>query len=78
MAIGLSATSDPPGTISVMTMFGRWVDRFERRDGGSWKIAKRVVPADWVQLEAVVQELPFAREALRSRRVRSDVLYDSP
>ncbi len=36
---------------------GRYVDRFERRDG-AWKIADRKVVYEWSRIETVAQEYP--------------------
>jgi hypothetical protein len=35
------------GDLVLEYLCGRFVDRFERRDGGSWKIAHRVLVRDW-------------------------------
>jgi hypothetical protein len=51
----------------VMETFGgRYVDRFERRDG-DWKIADRVVVHDWSTLERVEPAFPADRFPVGSR-----------
>jgi SnoaL-like domain len=41
----------PEGTITDLTLGGRYLDRFERRAGGSWKIAHRRVIYDWNNIQ---------------------------
>lgn len=52
---------------------GRYVDRFERRDG-EWKIADRVVVHDWARVDQVQawERAPMFIQGLRSR---DDVSY---
>jgi SnoaL-like domain len=59
----------------VMLAGGRWVDRFERRDG-SWRIAVRNVVSEWSTTLAGEQLLgePYAQGA----RDRSDISYQRP
>ncbi|MDH6537737.1 nuclear transport factor 2 family protein [Streptomyces sp. SPB4] len=63
------------GTKRVEQYAGRYVDRFERRDG-AWKIARRLVLIDW----SLVQEVPLDPAEAQagfnpSRRDRSDASY---
>jgi ketosteroid isomerase-like protein len=44
---------------------GRYVDRFERRDG-EWKIALRVIVDDWNRLDPVGETQPPVRQGQRS------------
>jgi SnoaL-like protein len=44
---------------------GRYVDRFERRDG-EWKIALRVLVDDWNRLDPVGESQPAVRQGQRS------------
>jgi hypothetical protein len=46
--------------LAMETFFGRYVDRFERRDG-TWKIAERVVVHDWDLAEPVTLAFPPGR-----------------
>lgn len=62
---------------------GRYLDRFERRDGGDWKIARRVVLWDWSRVEPSGESW-FDRMRARpgmddryifGRRDRQDMIY---
>jgi len=56
------------GRLMLETFGGRYLDRFERRDG-EWRIAHRVVVHDWSRIEEVPATYPnemFA-QGLRSR-----------
>ena len=59
-----------------MTLGVRYVDRLERRDGGPWLIAHRVVMFDWERLERVTLP-PAAMQAgfTRGSRDRNDIAY---
>jgi ketosteroid isomerase-like protein len=48
----------PPeiGVRSDVIVAGRYVDRFERRDGGPWLIAERTFVFDWGRADPIVQE----------------------
>jgi hypothetical protein len=48
---------DGDDVLAMETFFGRYVDRFERREG-VWKIAERLVVRDWDLAEPVT--LAFA------------------
>jgi hypothetical protein len=50
---------------------GRYVDRFERRDGGPWRIAKRVLMVEWSRRDLV----PIAEGLRRGPMDRSDPAY---
>jgi hypothetical protein len=51
---------DGDGGLGMDTFFGRYVDRFERRDG-AWKIAERLVVHDWDMAEPVAPAFPPGR-----------------
>jgi hypothetical protein len=58
----------------------RYVDRFERRvdaggELGEWRIARRVVAAEWMQVDSLDLHLPFAEGVQRGRRDPSDPVY---
>jgi ketosteroid isomerase-like protein len=53
---------------------GRYVDRFERRDG-AWKIAHRVVAYEWERLEAATAKLFAPNPFVMGKRSRDDVIY---
>jgi hypothetical protein len=63
---------------------GRYLDRFERRDAGPWKIARRVVVWDWSRIEPSgetwfdkVRQRPGVDDRfVFGRRDRSDMVYD--
>jgi hypothetical protein len=55
------------------TFGGRYVDRFERRDG-EWKIADRVVVHEWSTLEPLTAAFPGQR-FVQGRRDGDDVSY---
>jgi hypothetical protein len=58
--LALQADVTPEGQARDTLLCGRYVDRFERRDG-EWRVAARVVTYDWVQPSAG----PTASEAER-------------
>lgn len=74
----LEIRSNPPRTRRVG---GRYIDRFERRDG-RWGIAARALVIDWVIAEpggGAEQLMPTkARPALPPKRDRSDQSYMRP
>lgn len=74
---------DDQGQLWDEAIRGRYLDRFERRDGGPWKIARRVVLWDWSRVEPA-GETWFDRMRMRpgtedryvfGRRDRQDMLY---
>ncbi len=46
---------------------GRYIDRFERRDG-VWKIAKRLVVNDWARVDPLTDSVPPIIPGFRSRQ----------
>jgi SnoaL-like domain len=56
---------------------GRYVDRFERRDG-SWKIAMRVVVSEWSMAADGSETTVRLAKLSRGRRDRSDPSYARP
>ncbi|MFC4595747.1 nuclear transport factor 2 family protein [Sphingobium tyrosinilyticum] len=74
---------DPDGTMIDETLRGRYLDRFERRDGGPWKIARRVVLWDWTKVEPSgdtwvdrVLQRPGAEDRfIYGRRDREDMVF---
>jgi hypothetical protein len=52
---------------------GRYIDRFERRDGGPWRIADRVLYREWVRRDLVPAEQAVGLR--RGPRDRSDLAY---
>lgn len=54
------------------TFNGRYIDRFERRDG-EWKIATRTLRVDWSKIETIDE--PMGGSWVESGRDRTDVVY---
>jgi hypothetical protein len=65
------------GGDDLRTIGGRYVDRFERRDG-DWRIALRVMLSEWTTLTDVAEGTPFLAGGHRSSRDRTDVSYQRP
>lgn len=55
------------------TFNGRWIDRFERRDGGPWLIVERILRVDWTRKDAWNDDMAGAY--VPSARDRSDAVY---
>ena len=53
----------------------RYIDRFERRDGGPWRIARRVATTEWVRVEDPELQWPIGAGMLTGSRDRSDPVY---
>jgi hypothetical protein len=53
---------------------GRYVDRFECRDG-EWKIAHRTVVHDWSRIDPVNEEFPGLEVFERGQRAPADLVY---
>ncbi len=62
------------GELALETFGGRYVDRFERRDG-VWKIARRVVVHEWNKAEPVTLAFPPERFT-QGVRGPGDLIYD--
>ena len=63
-----------PGETLQFAMVGRYIDRFERRDG-AWRIARRTVVYDVLERYATPVGGGLDRRLALSRRDRDDVLY---
>lgn len=74
---------DTHGTLSDETLRGRYLDRFERRDAGPWKIARRIVVWDWSRVEPsgatwferMKQRGNMEERYIFGRRDRNDISY---
>jgi hypothetical protein len=55
--VAYHAGEAPGGGRHLVTVGGRYLDRFERRDG-EWKIARRVVVIDWSVVQPVERTFP--------------------
>ena len=60
--------------LNLITGF-RFLDRFERRDGGPWKIAARVAVTEWSRRDDPARRWPVPPELRSGRRDRTDALY---
>ena len=63
------------GATVLETFGGRYVDRFEKRDG-QWKIADRVVVYDWSEIKPVPREYPN-EDFQHGKRSKEDLSYRS-
>ena len=66
---------DAEGGRFLHTFSGRWIDRFERRDGGPWLIAERILRVDWTRKDEWNEDM--AGNYVPSARDRSDPVYGS-
>lgn len=74
---------DGDGKLVDEHLRGRYLDRFERRDDGPWKIARRVVVWDWSRVEPaaetwfdVVRARPGSDDRfIVGRRDRADMVF---
>lgn len=74
MLLGGKAASVEPGASISVEMAGRYIDRFERREG-VWRIARRIVLFE--QLQARVDDsIRLSSEWTRSRRDHTDALAE--
>jgi hypothetical protein len=60
--------------LNLITGF-RYLDRFERREQGPWKIAARVAVSEWSRRDDPAGRWPVPESLRRGRRDRSDALY---
>ncbi len=81
--ISFHQSRDDAGQLWDETLRGRYLDRFERRANGLWKIARRVVLWDWSRVEPSgatwidrVRQRPGVDDRfIFGRRDRSDMVY---
>lgn len=69
LAFHIEATDDGD---RLHTFNGRYIDRFERRDG-SWKIAQRTLRNDWSKVEPITETMSGAWQ--QGSRDRTDISY---
>ena len=60
--------------LNLITGF-RYLDRFERRAGGAWKIAARVAVTEWSRRDDAAGRWPIPPDMRRGQRDRGDALY---
>ena len=63
------------GAANLHTFNGRYIDRFEHRDG-AWKIASRTLRVDWSRVESIDETMNGTW--VQSGRDRKDVVYKRP
>jgi hypothetical protein len=71
--VGIIETSDAEG-VSTGFRSGRYLDRWERRDG-AWRILLRTLVDDWSRLDRLSQTVPGSAGGHRSVRSADDLLY---
>lgn len=67
-------SSDPDPRRNLTVGF-RYIDRFERRGDGPWRIARRIATTEWVTAPAPGSEWPIPTDSAVGRRDRNDPLY---
>lgn len=68
-------SSDPDPRRNLTVGF-RYLDRFERRANGPWRIAKRIATTEWVIAPSPGSEWPIPPNSAVGRRDSSDPLYE--
>jgi hypothetical protein len=68
-------SADPRPQWNLVTGF-RYVDRFERRGDGAWRIARRVAVTEWSRVDAPRDRWQVPPTLRVGRRDRSDALYE--
>ena len=56
----------------------RFIDRFERRDGGPWLVAQRTLSFDWNRVDQVSDERQLTSDYVVGRRDKQDPAYHRP
>jgi len=67
--------ADDPDPKRNLTVGFRYLDRFERRQGGPWRIARRVATTEWVRATPPDQRWPIPDGGPTGRRDETDPLY---
>ncbi len=62
------------GVVQDQIAVGRYIDRYERRDG-EWRIKHRTCVSDWSRIEPAKLPLPDGGNPLAGRRGRDDLVY---
>ena len=68
-------SSDPDPKRNLTVGF-RYLDRFERRERGPWRIARRIATTEWVTAATEAGRWPVPAEGAIGRRAPDDPLYD--
>ena len=72
----VASTRSPTGFASH-AVYVRYIDRFERRDGGPWRIAQRTVVFEWSMVEPISREWRLDGGYARGSRSQADPAYDA-
>lgn len=72
--IAFHRSSDPDPRRNLTVGF-RYLDRFERRDGGPWRIATRVATTEWVRAAVAEETWPIPTDSAVGRRDAHDPLW---
>ena len=67
--------SDDPDPRRNLTVGFRYLDRLERRDGGPWRIARRIATTEWVTAPVEGSRWPIPPTDTLGRRGPEDPLY---
>ena len=67
-------SSDPDPRRNLTVGF-RFLDRVERRDGGPWRIARRIATTEWVAAPGEGSRWPVPDDSAAGRRGPDDPLY---
>lgn len=68
--------SDNPDPRLNLTVGFRYIDRLERRDGSTWKIAQRIATTEWVRAPGQESEWPIPKDSATGSRDNSDPLFE--
>ncbi len=71
--LGVHRRKEKDGTIIDLTFAGRYIDRFERREG-AWKIAHRQVVIDWNRIDPVDKSFSTEQYVV-GKPSRDDLVY---
>lgn len=72
--IAFHRSSDPDPRRNLTVGF-RYLDRFERRDDGPWRIATRIATTEWVRTAVPDEAWPIPGDSAVGRRDGDDPLY---
>lgn len=73
--VAVHVTPGGPPEHNLTTGF-RFIDRFEARADGVWRIASRVATTEWVRASAAEEDWPIGEHLRQGRRDREDPIYD--
>jgi hypothetical protein len=74
IAFHRSDGAEPSG--NLITGF-RFIDVFDRRDAGGWRIVRRVATTEWVRVERPEDRWPIPAGMRTGRRDGSDPVYSA-